>query len=57
MPAKIFKFGDVLKEIPGITRRDLYYWISEGFIKPIAVKKKKVNTTGKIVDVDHRQCR
>ena len=43
MPAKIFKFGDVLKEIPGITRRDLYYWISEGFIKPIAVKKKKVN--------------
>ena len=42
MPGKTFKFGDALKGAPGITRRDLYYWISEGFIKPISVRKRRL---------------
>jgi|TARA_B100001971_G_C18148303_1_gene514369 hypothetical protein len=41
MPGKTFKFGDALKEAPGINRRDLYYWISEGFIKPISIRKRR----------------
>jgi len=39
---KVFKIGEILEKVQGITLRDLYYWVSESFITPNIIKKRRL---------------